>query len=193
MDPIKGDTRKPGFKDTVSPTGLVPVIKDGDFCLSEAGAIMQYLCNRDKLRDWYPRCDNAQQRAEVDFWLSWHHTHTRVLTTSVLLPQLFSADPKTASRVAEKVNVGLKTAGRALAFIESRLEATGNKFLAGDKPTIADLLILPEVDQHLPEAFGLLDLSKYPNVMAWVARCRNYIGEPYAANFEPVLKLAKKV
>ena len=192
VDPVKGDTRKPGFMET-SPTGLVPVIRDGNFCLSEAGAVLQYLCNRDKLRDWYPRCDQAQLRAQVDFWMSWHHTNTRVMTTSVLLPQLFPVDAKTADRVAEKVKVGLKTAGRALAFMERHLEANGNRFLAGDEPSIADLLILPEIDQHLPEAFGFMDLSVYPNVTAWIDRCREHVGKHYVANFEPVLLMAAKM
>jgi glutathione S-transferase len=192
VDPVKGDTRKPGFKE-ISPTGLVPVIRDGDFCLPEAGAVLQYLCNRDKLRSWYPRCDEAQRRAAVDFWMSWHHTNTRVLTTSVLLPQLFPANPKTAARVAEKVETGMKTATRALAFMEGSLAASQSGFLAGSQPTIADLLILPEIDQHLPEAFGFMDLSAFPNVLAWVERMRDEIGEHYVANFEPVLKMAAKV
>jgi glutathione S-transferase len=91
----------------------------------------------------------------------------------------------------------LKVFGRSVKFLDShfdRLEknATGS-FIAGTStPTIADLLIVTELDQHLPAAFNLFDYGPYPNVMSWLERCSQTL-DSYDEIFQPVVEIATKM
>ena len=62
-----------------------------------------------------------------------------------------------------------------------------DKFLcSSNKPTIADLLLIPEIDQVSKEAFNLFDYSPYPNVLRWMENIRETVPS-YAANFKNIL------
>ena len=66
------------------------------------------------------------------------------------------------------------------------------KFLAGGSAiTIADLLIICEVDQLMPEAFGFFDYTPYPNVVRWVGDCKAAMPS-YSDVYAPVVQIAKK-
>ena len=69
---------------------------------------------------------------------------------------------------------------------------TGTTYLVYDKPTIADLLILCELDQHLPEAFGLFDFTPFPKISAWMNRIKTEI-PAYTEVFSPVIEVAQKM
>lgn len=186
VDARKGDTRKPEFKKIV-PTGLVPAINDDGFILSETGAILSYLCDKHSLDQWYPR-DN-QQRARVNFWLHWNHSATRVSTKGLLVKKFWP--PKDGSLEAA-LESGRKELGKSVSFIEQTLErnhADGkNEYLCpGNHPTIADLLIAPELDQQLPEAMGLFDFSKYPRVTDWLYNLRRTV-QSYPEVFDVVIQ-----
>ena len=49
----------------INPSGQVPAIKDGDFCLSESHSILRYLAESRGCPDnWYPK--DLKKRAIVD-------------------------------------------------------------------------------------------------------------------------------
>lgn len=53
-----------GTAESASPFGLVPVLEDGDFVLTESNTILRYLADREGRDDLYPR--EARARARVD-------------------------------------------------------------------------------------------------------------------------------
>lgn len=186
VDARKGETRKPEFK-KIHPAGVVPAIDDNGFLLGEAGAILQYLCEKNQLHSWYPK--DLQQRARVNFWLHWNHSNTRNSTKQILVKRIWP--PKDGSMEAA-LDAGRKELGRSVAFLEQSLATSGGPYLSSkENPTIADLMIAPELDQQLPEAFGLFDFKPYPNVSQWLYRLQTDIPS-YKPTFKAVVDEATK-
>lgn len=186
-DAIKGENRKPAFL-AEFPCGLVPVIDDSGFKLSESAAILCYVAE-----NYGPAAflgGNSQHRARVNEWLHWHHANTRFSTKGVLhnivLPKIF---PKMALGADERLKAGLKTYTAAVKHMNKTLEKS--EFLAGDSQiTVADLLLLSEVDQLT--AFGIFDYTPFPHVTRWVRSCESaLIG--YNDVYDPVVKIAKEL
>ena len=70
-----GDTRTPEYL-AMNPVGKVPVLRDGDFTLTESVAMFRYLAREKEVADhWYPAHSRAQAR--VDEYLEWQHLNTR--------------------------------------------------------------------------------------------------------------------
>ena len=142
---------------TINPAGTIPAFVDGDFKLAEGAAILVYLCETHGLSQWYPT--DPQARAKVNQWLHWHHTGTRKSTRHILGPSLHDASEIDTTQLATSLPV-----------LESTL--ANSKFVASqDHPTIADLFLLPELDQlggdfHMGEC--LFDWSPYPNVERYI-------------------------
>ena len=166
IDALKGETRKPEFR-KISPTGLVPVIDDNGYVLHESAAILSYICESRKLKDWLP--DDAKERGNINAWMHWHHANTRKGTLKVLRQMLFpkkGADPAVEAADLEK---SLKEMYKSIGLIESHLTQSKSKFLVGSKhPTIADLLIIPELDQLSEKGFNLANIKQFPAVCNYI-------------------------
>ncbi len=187
IDATKGDTRKKEFR-SINPQGLVPFIDDDGFQLGESGAILQYICEKHQLHHWYPQ--NVHQRAQINFWIHWNHFNTRNSTIKLL--RKFLWPPKD---VAQDVALaeGRASLVKSLTFLEHKLTISPEaRFLASKSfPTIADLFILPELDQQTERAFNLLDYSNYPKVRTWMDETKQAI-ECYEEVFQPVVDVANK-
>ena len=61
----------PDFR-ALAPFGLVPVIEDGGFVLSESNSILRYLANKHVRRDLLP--DEPEARGRVEMWMDWQAT-----------------------------------------------------------------------------------------------------------------------
>jgi len=152
----------------VNPGGQVPVLVDGDFVLPEGAAILEYIASKHNLTSWLG--EDARTKAKVHQWMHWHHSATRKSTTAILRPVLWKTTDE----------AGAKAFADSLAFLEKHLSTVG-PFLAGTgSPTIADLLILPEIDQL--SVFGLFDLTPYPKVAEWSKAVQAALPRSYPPN-----------
>ncbi|GMF15795.1 unnamed protein product [Phytophthora lilii] len=127
-----------------NPNALVPVIRDGDFALFE-----------------------GYVSANVDEFLHWHHTNTRLFTLQILRP----AASKAAGKATPSDLAFLENADALIEKEMTLLETFLDKDYVAhtDAPTVADYAAYCEIDQL--EMMGY-EFSKYPKVTAWIERMK---------------------
>ena len=133
--------------------GQVPSIVDGDLKLSEGAAILQYIAESRGSVSYYPA--DAKKKAEINAWLHWHHTHTRFSTMAIVRPAFGMVPP---NPVGEDAFIS------SAKFLNDHF--ADSKFLSGDNLSIADFLIIPELDQL--DATKFFDFSPYPNIQRYL-------------------------
>lgn len=184
INPMKGDNRTAGYR-AKFPLGLIPAIEDdpGDgetFALSEASAIMIYLCDKNQWNDMYPSSNNnspsdIRQRALINEYISHHNESTRLMTRKVIRPglsRLFAAEGNLSPGMTHSLSkspsdlIKLKSTIRDTAkrfqhkfLVNSR---GSSDFIVGDTPTIADLLAYPDLAQ-IPQILGI-DYKEFPEL-----------------------------
>jgi glutathione S-transferase len=153
---------------SLNPSRQVPVFEDGDLRMTECSAILKYLADKYDMPE-YPK--DLKQRARVNEIMDWFNTgFYRDWAYNMVYPQIFPHH-KRPSEDGQKVAVewGRDKAAFWLQVLNDHYLGKGNKYLAGDSITIADYLGAGFV------ACGELiryDLSKYPNVKAWLGRMK---------------------
>ncbi|XP_076723461.1 glutathione S-transferase theta-2B isoform X1 [Callospermophilus lateralis] len=151
----------------------VPVLKDGDFILTESplsplpipvssSAILIYLSCKYQVADhWYP--SDLQTRSQIHEYLGWHADNIRsifgvTLWIRVLAPLIGIQVPE------EKVKRNRTYMDHALQRLESKF--LGDKpFLVGQQVSMADLMLLEELIQ--PVALGYDVFVGRPRLAAW--------------------------
>ena len=183
----EGEHKKPEYKKFIK-AGLLPSIYTEDgMALGEGAAILQYLVDRYDLKDW--KASSLNESAQINFWLHWNHTNTRNGTMQILVPE-FILPPKT--NVEATLAKGQKAHTRNCKFITKHLEESGTKFLVSDKPTIADLMILPELDQLSQQGYRLFDYSPFPRIEQYMADLRSALPS-YDENLKPVAEKGAEI
>jgi glutathione S-transferase len=183
INPMKGENRTPQYRGQF-PLGLIPAIEDdpGDgktIALSEASAIMIYLCDKNKWNDMYPSSNNnpsdIRQRALINEYISHHNESTRLMTRKVIRPGLnglFAAE----GNLSPGMTHSLSRSPADLAKLKSTIRDTAKRFqhkflvnsrgssdfIVGDTPTIADLLAYPDLAQ-IPQILGI-DYGEFPEL-----------------------------
>lgn len=154
MDLRTGCQKRPEFL-AKNAFGQVPVIEDGDVTLADSNAILVYLEGRYAPGQWLPR--DPVGAARVQRWLSVAAGPLAFGPAAARVIQLFGRpdDPAPA----------LQRAHALLKVMEQELARA--PFLAGERPTLADLANYSYV-AHAPE--GNVSLQEYPAVRAWLAR-----------------------
>jgi glutathione S-transferase len=150
-----------------NPNGLVPVLEDGDFVLTESSAIVKYLA--DKVDSpLYPK--DLKKRARVNERMDWFNTtFGREFCYHLAYPQLFphhARKPEAAQNAT--IEWGKERVEKALQILDTKYLA-GNKYLCGDELTIADLFgaeILATGD-----LIGV-NYKRFPNVDRWMKSMR---------------------
>lgn len=154
VDLAAGAHKQPAFL-AMNAFGQVPVIRDGGVTLADSNAILVYLASKYAEDRWLPR--DPANAAAVQRWLS------------------VAAGPLAFGPAAARRAVVFKSplcpddavarANELFAVMEGELEKSS--FLAGDRPTIADIANYTYT-AHAPE--GNISLAPYPHVRAWLAR-----------------------
>ncbi len=191
VNSLKGDHKKPSYL-SINPAGLVPFITDSNgFSLGESAAILQYIAETRNLSNFYPSLKSSdaasiEKRANINYWLHWHHENSRVCTRGLLLNHMFPNLPL----AKENTTRGLKTLSRSLKLLDTHLANHKNKFITGENISIADLLIVTEFDQLKPEGFNLLDFTPYVHVSNWMNNMESSL-KSYKEIYQPVILAAK--
>ncbi|EDV23103.1 expressed hypothetical protein [Trichoplax adhaerens] len=186
IDLTKGEQTKEDFQ-KVNPMGKVPAIKDGDFCLAEGIAIVQYLAAKYSTPDhWYPK--DAAAKARVNEYLNWHHSNTRggatgVFFNAVILHQI-RKQPRNEAAIKEakgKLTVALDLFENY--FVKDRL------FIGGSEICIADLFAVCEFTQL--DQIGIDVGKNRANVKAWKDRVSAQLGAHFVEAHEVIINFAK--
>jgi glutathione S-transferase len=147
--------RSPEYRQ-MSPFGQIPVLVDGGRAIPDSGAILVHLARvYDRDGVWLPRDPAAE--VEVQRWLAIAAGDIRFGPAMARLIVRFgkAADLAGAHQVAHEL----------FRFMEIHLAE--RDWLAGERPTIADLACYP----YLAVADeGSLSLDERPAIRAWIAR-----------------------
>lgn len=159
----RGEHQSPRFL-AVNPYGQVPVLVDGDFILTESGAILRYLArgSRFDLRD-------AREAARADEATDWFKTGFAAdFCTGYVYPQLIPAfgHPDPTIR-ADLLAMARERAARRFRILDAHMLGEGRPYLCGSSLSLADMVGAAMVELALLVSFNL---APYPNVAAWLAR-----------------------
>ncbi len=142
----------PAAYKALHPSGTAPVITDGDLTLGESGAIVDYIVAK------YGDGRLTLKPSDPDFanYLYWYHSANGSLMPHVMMKM--GGGPM-AEAIGGRVDRGLKALNDRLAT------AT---WLAGEQFTVADIMTaFPLTTARL---FVPMDLSPYPNILAYLQR-----------------------
>ncbi|XP_071848977.1 glutathione S-transferase theta-2-like isoform X3 [Apostichopus japonicus] len=162
----------------INPRHCVPVLKDGDYILTEGWAILYYVIEKfsKEIDDhWYPK--DLRKRSRVNEYLSYHDGSTRQLFGKVFQDECLSkmrSYCKPSSEEDAKENV------KQMEYVASQLQDTflkDQKFLCGDEISIADILALAEVIQ--PTLSGRDTTKNHPKLAAWVERVKESLNPEF--------------
>jgi glutathione S-transferase len=136
VDLFTGEHMQPPYS-KLNPNRLVPTLEDGDFILTENSAILKYLA--DKIDSpAYPK--DLRQRARVNERMDWTSTQLcSDLVYALVYPQIFDAHKRRSDEAqAATLERGRERAQTWLRILDENMLGTGNRYLCGDKITIAD-------------------------------------------------------
>jgi glutathione S-transferase len=161
---MKGEHMQEAYG-AINPSRLVPVLKDGDFRLTESSAILKYLA--DKIDSpAYPK--DLQKRARVNEIMDWLNTgFYRDFGYGLVYPQVFPHHKRRSDEAHSGcIEWGKERTKFWLKVLDQQVLGSGNRYLCGDDITIADyfgagMLSLTELIH--------CDLKPYPNVARWYA------------------------
>jgi glutathione S-transferase len=163
---MAGEHRAPAFL-ALNPNGQVPVLVEGDFRLTESGAILRYLASATPTSLIPP---DRRGRAQMDEALDWFKTGFAAdfcagVVYAQILPHLRYPDAAAQAAVLARAHE------RSTARFEvlDRHMLNRRPYLCGEAMTLSDIVGASMVT--LGEAIAY-DLSPYPNVRAWVGRMK---------------------
>ncbi len=164
IDLLSGAHKQPEYL-AINPNGMVPMLEDDGFMLTEASAILKYLA--DKVGSpTYPTEPHA--RARVNEVMDWFNTNLyREIGYHLVYPQAFPTHARATDEMTQSVvDWGLARTPDILATLNSGWVtfADGGPYLLGNDITIADYLGA--------DLLGCADLirlnwDRYPNVALW--------------------------
>jgi glutathione S-transferase len=167
VDLFTGEHLKPEFL-AINPNGMVPVLEDGDFRLTESSAIVKYLADKAG-SPAYPK--DLRARARVNEMMDWFNSNLyKDLGYGLVYAQAFPHH----KRPSDVVQAGTLEWGKAktqgwLKILDSSLIGPKNAFLCGTQITLADYL-----GAEMIAAGGLIrcDYSAYPNIQRWMGNMK---------------------
>ena len=150
-----GQHRKPDFL-AMNPQGLLPVLQEGDWSLSQSLAIAEYLEEihpEPALLPDDPR-DRAEVRALAQIVACEIHPLNNLRVLAYLREKLGQDDTGIHDWYAHWVDISFEA-------LEARLNAVAGTYCFGDDITLADVCLVPQL--YNARRFDV-DLAPYPNI-----------------------------
>jgi len=169
VDFFKGASRTPEYRSEINEMGEAPVLVDGDFKLSQSGAIQAYVTEKSGKFGGKTR----EEKYDVLRWVLWdNHKLSSMAGMTRFLMNFLPEDKRPAEVIA--FNQGRLKA--AYAVLNDHLE--GRDWIVGDGLTNADLSCCGYL--YYPEPFGF-DRADWPHIDAWLTRLSEQPGwkHPY--------------
>lgn len=178
VDYFKGEQKSPAYI-ALNPNAALPALVDGDFVLWESNAILQYAADKVGNAGAYPT--DLRTRADINRWLLWESSawfpSCYVYLVENCVKPLLQAEPDQAVLDAQA-----ETFHKLAGILDARLAAS--RFVAGDRPTIADIALAAPMHLH---SFQKLPLDQHPNLRRWMIEdieplpCwdRSFVGEGF--------------
>ncbi|MBE9230095.1 glutathione S-transferase [Phormidium sp. LEGE 05292] len=157
VDLMKGEHKSPEYL-ALNPFGQVPLLVDNDTKLADAQAILVYLARQYGGEEWLPL--DALSLAQVVRWLSTTAGEVRQGPENARLYHLFGATSINIDRAHQKAE---------LILIQLDKHLSTRTWLEFERTTIADIAVFPYI-ALAPD--GKIDLTPYPNVLAWIDRVK---------------------
>lgn len=160
VDFLDGEHKRPPLIN-LNPWGEIPILEDGDVVLRDSQAILVYLASKYGSEAWLPK--DPADLAEVMQWLSTAANEVQNGPGAARLVDKFGY-------AIDKADT-LKRSARILPLIDAHL--AHRRWLALERPTIADCAVLPYV-ALAPE--GGVSLQPYPHIRQWIGRVKELPG-----------------
>lgn len=147
----------------INPQHCVPTLDDDGFIIWESRAIACYLVDKYGKDDlYYPK--DLKLRAVVNQRLFFDSSSLYVKIRAICFPILFLGEKEIKKPLKDDLNT-------TLGFLEQFLSLS--KWVAGDRPTIADTSIYASITSILAVGW---DISSFPNIQKWIKECSTLPG-----------------
>lgn len=159
---LRREQYKPEFL-AMNPQHCIPTLVDGDVVVWESNTILMYLAEKYGTDDkqFYPK--DIGERAKVNRLLFFQLGNLHRNVSTYYYPILMG--------MSEGKQEDFRKMQDSVCILDKFLD--GNRWLAGDQLTVADFSIVISVAAL--EGVVKFDLSRYPNVPRWYARCKQEI------------------
>jgi len=147
----------------LNPTHLVPTLVDGDFTLNQSLSIIDYLDSKYPEVSLYPKSIEARalvQAFSLDLVCEIHPL-CNLRVQQYLVNELALPD-------SAKLDWSHYWMSKGFVALESKLSKTSGDYCFGDKVTMADICLVPQV--YNANRFSL-DMTPFPLISAIVERC----------------------
>ena len=159
VDYFKGEHKAEPYL-TLNPNASVPAMTDGDFELWESNAMLQYASDKVGNDAAYPH--DLQTRVDINRWLQWEGSHwfpsCYVFLVENCVKPLLGGQPDPAVLDAQAVQFH-----KLANILDKRL--SGRRWMVGDGPTIADIVLAAPMHLH---GWQKLPLSDHPSLKRWL-------------------------
>jgi len=162
IDLMKGQQKTPDYL-ALNPWGLVPVLEDDGFVLTESSAILKYLADKAQ-SPAYPQ--DLRERARVNERMDWINTAVyRELGYHFVYPQILPHHVRTPDVAQEStLQWGREKAVRALSVLD-RHGSGDHAYVCGDEITIADYFAAQVINVG---SLIRVSYAPFPNVQRWL-------------------------
>jgi len=169
VDFFAGANRTPEYRNEINEMGEAPVLVDGDFKLSQSGAIQQYVTDKTG------KFGGTTQAEKYDVlrWVLWDNHKLSSMAGMTRFLMNFLPEDK---RPTEVIGFNLGRLKAAYQLLNAHLE--GRDWIVGEGVTNADLSCCGYL--YYPEPFGF-DRTEWPHIDAWLTRLSDQPGwkHPY--------------